>query len=105
MMHCDSTKEIWYKLMNVYEGDAKVKGDKIQTYKGQFEHMRMKEDEYTRTYFLRVDEIVNTIRGLGENIENLVIVQKMLRSLPMRFDPKISTLEKGQYLATLSMDE
>jgi hypothetical protein len=48
---------------------------------------------------------VNTIRGLGENIQNSVIVQKMLRSLPMRFDPKISTLEKRQYPATLSMDE
>jgi hypothetical protein len=52
MMHCDSTKEIWYKLKNVYEGDAKVKGDKIQTYRGQIDHMRMKEDEDTTTYFL-----------------------------------------------------
>jgi hypothetical protein len=48
---------------------------------------------------------VNTIRGLGENIENLVIVQKRLRSLPMRFDPKISALEERQDMATLNMDE
>jgi hypothetical protein len=53
----------------------------------------MKEDEDIASYFLQVDEIVNTIRGLGENIENSVIVQKILRSLPMRFDPKISALE------------
>jgi hypothetical protein len=46
VMHCDSAKEIWNKLKNVYEGDAKVKGAKIQTYRGQFEHLRMKEDEY-----------------------------------------------------------
>jgi hypothetical protein len=32
--------------------------------------MRMKEDEDIATCFLRVDEIVNTIRGLGEKIEN-----------------------------------
>ena len=48
---------------------------------------------------------MNTIRGLGENIENLVIVQKRLRSLPMRFDPKISALEERQDMATLNMDE
>jgi hypothetical protein len=48
---------------------------------------------------------VNTIRGLGEKIENLVIVQNIPRSLPMRFDPKISALEETQDLATLSMDE
>ena len=46
---------------------------------------------------------MNTIRGLGENIENLVIVQKILRYVPMRFDSKISYLEKIQDLD--SMDE
>jgi hypothetical protein len=65
----------------------------------------MKEDENIATCFLQVDEIVNTIRGLGEKIENSVIMQKILRSLPMRFDPKISSLEEIQDLATLRMDE
>jgi hypothetical protein len=37
VMHCNSTKEIWEKLQNVYEGDAKVKEAKLQTYRGQFE--------------------------------------------------------------------
>jgi hypothetical protein len=50
----------------------------------------MKEDENIATYFLRVDETVNAIIGLGEEIKESVIVQKVLRSLPMRFDPKIS---------------
>jgi hypothetical protein len=36
-MHCSSAKEIWDKLQNVYEGDAKFKAIKIQTYRGQFE--------------------------------------------------------------------
>jgi hypothetical protein len=48
---------------------------------------------------------VNTIKGLGEEIKDSVIVQKVLRSLPMRFDPKISSLEEREDLATLSMDE
>jgi len=62
--HCDSVKEIWDKLQNVYEGDAKVKGAKLQTYREQFEHLKMKEDEDIATYFLWVDEIVNVVRGL-----------------------------------------
>jgi hypothetical protein len=37
VMHCSSAKEIWDKLQNVYEGDAKFKARKIQTYRGQFE--------------------------------------------------------------------
>jgi hypothetical protein len=86
-MHCDSTKEIWDKLENVYEGDAKVKGANLQNYKSQFEHLKMKEDEDITTYFLGFDEIVNTNKGLGEEIKGSIIVQKVLRSHPMRFDP------------------
>jgi hypothetical protein len=48
---------------------------------------------------------VNTIKGLGEDMKEPVIVQKVIRSLPMIFDPKISTLEERIDLATLSMDE
>jgi hypothetical protein len=65
VMHCSSVKEIWDKLQNIYEGDAKFKESKLQTYRGQFEQLKMKEDENIATYFLRVDEKVNEIRGLA----------------------------------------
>jgi hypothetical protein len=42
---------------------------------------------------------------LGEEIKESVIVQKVLRSLPLRFDPNISTLEERSYLNSISMDE
>jgi hypothetical protein len=42
---------------------------------------------------------------LGEEIKESVIVQKVLRSLPMRFDPKISTLEERLDINSISMDE
>ena len=48
----------------------------------------MEEYEDIATYFLRIDEVVNTMRGLGETVGNDIIVQKVLRSLPARFDPK-----------------
>jgi hypothetical protein len=91
--HCKSGKEIWDKLQNIYEGDTKVKASKLQTYRGQFEQLKMKEYEDIAAYFLRFDEIVNEIIGLGEEIEESTIVQKILRSLPMRSNPKISALE------------
>jgi hypothetical protein len=34
----------------------------------------MKEDEDVATYFLLIDEIMNVIRGLGEEIKGSVIV-------------------------------
>ena len=50
--HCKSTKEIWDKLQNIYEGDSKFKATKLQTYRGQFEQLKMKEDENNSNYFL-----------------------------------------------------
>jgi hypothetical protein len=42
---------------------------------------------------------------LGDEIKEQVIVKKALRSLPMRFDSKISSLEERVDLATMTMDE
>ena len=55
--------------------------------------LKMKEEEDIATYFLRVDEIVNYIVGLGETIEEKSVVQKMTRTLPSRFNSKVSVLE------------
>ena len=50
--HYKSTKEIWDKLQNIYEGDTKVKATNIQTYRGQFEQIKMKEYDNIEAYFL-----------------------------------------------------
>jgi hypothetical protein len=92
--HCKSTKDIWDKLRNIYEGYTKVKEEKLQTYRGQFEQLKVKEDENIATYFLRVEKTVNAIIGLGEEIEESVIFQKVLISLPMIFNPKISSTRR-----------
>jgi hypothetical protein len=47
---------------------------------------------------------VNAIKGLGEEMKEPIIVQKVLRSLPMRFDMNISSLEEREYMGTISMD-
>jgi hypothetical protein len=84
---------------------CRTKNAKLQSYRFQFESLRMEESEDIATYFLRIDEVVNTMRGLGETIENGIIVQNVLRSLPARFDPKISALEERTDIANLLMDE
>ena len=67
--------------------------------------MKMKEEENIVAYFLRVDETMNIIRGLGERIEESVIVQKILRSLSMRFYSKILAIEEISDLDTMIVYE
>jgi hypothetical protein len=55
--HCKSTKEIRDKLQNIYEGDTKVKEAKLQTYRGQFERLKMKEKEEYNTWIIWLKRI------------------------------------------------
>ena len=52
VVHYESTKEIWDKLKNIYEGDAKFKGAKLQNFRAKLEQLNMKEDEDIASYFL-----------------------------------------------------
>ena len=104
-MHCNSTKDIWEKLEIIYEGNDKVKQAKLQTYRGKFQSVNMKEEENIAKYLLRVDEIVNTMRGLGEEVDDKIIIQRVLRSLPLRYDANISSIEDREHLDKLAMDE
>ena len=96
---------MWDKIQTTYEGDNKLKESKLQTYRGQFEQLRMNEDEDITTYILRVDQLVNTIRGLGEEVEETIVFRKILRTIPKRFNPNISTLEERTDLDTMTVDQ
>jgi hypothetical protein len=74
--------EIWQSIVDGYivpiVPPTNDKATKLQYYRGHFEQIRMKEDENIATYFLQVNEIVNAIMGLGEEIQESIIVQKVL---------------------------
>ena len=79
----------------------------------------MKEEENIGEYLLRVDEVVNAIRGLGGEVDEVVnaikglggelkereVVGKVLRTLPMKYDSKVSTLEEQDDVDALTIDE
>jgi hypothetical protein len=105
VMHLQTAKEMWDKLINSYEGNEKVKDAKLQTYRLKFEQLKMNEDETVNKYFLRVEELVNAMKGLGEKIEESFLVQKILRSLLDKFNPKVSAIEELNDLKTLTIDQ
>ena len=43
---------MWDKLISSYEGNEKVKGAKLHTYRLKFEQLKMSEDETVSKYFL-----------------------------------------------------
>jgi hypothetical protein len=65
----------------------------------------MKEDETIGKYFLRVEELVNAMKALGEKIEEPSLLQKILRSLLDRFNLKVSAIEELNDLKSLVFDQ
>ena len=104
-MHNKFAKEIWDTFESIHEGDKKVKAAKLQVYRTQFENIKMNEEEDVASLFLRVAEIVNNMEALGETIRECVIVQNILRSLPSRFNPKVSSIEETTDWEKLTMNQ
>jgi len=65
----------------------------------------MYNDESVANYFLRVDEIVNCMKNLGQEIKEAVVVEKVLRSLSPRFESKVSAIEEKENLQNLKMSQ
>jgi len=65
-MNCDSAKEVLDKLITLYDGDSKVKRERLQTHRRQFESLKMDYEEHIASYLLCVTNVVNSLKVLGE---------------------------------------
>ena len=54
----------------------------------------MHSEESISSFFLRLDDIVNHMRNLGETISNTTLVEKVLRSLTPKFESKVLVIEE-----------
>eukprot|EP00253_Pinus_taeda_P021110 PITA_21110 len=88
-----------------FETNAKVKREKIQTLRIQYENLRMYNDESVANYFLRIDEIVNCMKNLGEEIKEAVVVEKVLIFLSPKFESKVSAIEERENLQKITMSQ
>lgn len=98
-----SAKTAWERLQKEFQGNNKVVSIKLQSLWRDFENIHMKETESVRDFTSKVAEIVNQIRAYGDTLEEKKIVQKMLRSLPSKFDHAAAAIEESKDLSTLTM--
>jgi hypothetical protein len=65
----------------------------------------MLEDESIQVYHLNILDIANSFESLGEKILDEKHVRKILRSLPKRFDMKVTAIEEAQDISSLKVEE
>ncbi|KAM7462559.1 hypothetical protein LguiA_030680 [Lonicera macranthoides] len=82
----DTSKQIWDSMRKKYEGNARVKRSVLQALRKEFETLEMKSGECVTEYFARVMSVTNRMRIHGEQMRDVTIVEKILRSLTDKFN-------------------
>lgn len=65
----------------------------------------MHNDENIGCFFLRVDEIINSMKNLGDEVKDSIFVRKIMRSLTPKFDSKVFSIEEMQDLKNLTIEQ
>ena len=65
---CHTSHQMWNKLQNIYRGDKNVRRAKEKSLRGQFDQMKMREDENITKYVERIKASVSTIKAYGRDI-------------------------------------
>jgi hypothetical protein len=65
----------------------------------------MKEEESIHDFHMNLLDIANSFEALGEKVSDEKLSWKILRSLPKRFDMKVTAKEETQDIANMKVDE
>ncbi|XP_031264410.1 uncharacterized protein LOC116122736 [Pistacia vera] len=105
IMACETAKEAWDRLREEFMGSDTTRNMQVMNLRREFEMLRMQEVEKVKEYVDRLMSVVNKIRLLGVEMSDKMIVEKVLVSLPERFESKISSLEDSKDLSKISLTE
>ncbi|XP_061993997.1 uncharacterized protein LOC133711945 [Rosa rugosa] len=103
--HCDTAKQAWDLLQTTYEGNKKVRAQKLQALIFEFETMTMGDDETIDDFHGRILKISGQYRSLGAPFDEDKIVKKILRALPEKFHSKVTSIEDSFDIDVYPLDE
>ncbi|KAI3713826.1 hypothetical protein L1987_72412 [Smallanthus sonchifolius] len=105
MTHKETAKQIWEAMKIKYQGNDRVKKAKLQRLRRDFETLEMKEGEGVTEYFARVMTVANDMRNWGDEMPDVKVVEKILRSLTENFNFVVCTIEESKDIDMMTVDE
>ncbi|XP_020237844.1 uncharacterized protein LOC109817061 [Cajanus cajan] len=105
IMNLNSAKDIWNYLKSEYQGSEQTKGMKALNLAREFEMQSMKETETIKSYANKLLSIANKVRLLGKDFSDERIVQKILVTVPEKYESKILALEESKDLSNITLGE
>ncbi|XP_044500705.1 uncharacterized protein LOC123221816 [Mangifera indica] len=88
-----------------FQGNVRVQHVQLQALRQEFEVLEMKVGESVSDYFSRVMLVANNMRNNGEDMSDVKVVEKILRSLTEQFNYVVCSIEESKDIDTLTIDE
>jgi len=92
-------------LNKTYSGVERTKSVRLQTLRGDFEKLNKESNETVSDYFTKVISLVHQMRRNGENIDHVRVMEKILRSIDLKFDHVVVAIEESKNLKDLTVEE
>ncbi|XP_028071131.1 uncharacterized protein LOC114273526 [Camellia sinensis] len=88
-----------------FERSVRVKRSYLQALRREFETLEMKAGEGVSEYFSRVLSMANKMRTHREQMQDVIVVEKIPRSLSEKFNYVVCSIEESKDIDQLSIDE
>ena len=105
ILNKETAKAIWDSMRLKDQGSTKVKRAQLQALRREFEILGMKEGEKVDEYFARTLTIANKMKAHEERMEQTIIIEKILRSMTLKFNYVVCSIEESNDLSIMTIDE
>ena len=65
--------------------------------------MSMKDTNLVELFYAKIISLINQLKSHGEKLEDKRVVEKILRSLPPRFESLVVTLEENKDMSVFTL--
>ncbi|XP_061349454.1 uncharacterized protein LOC133294723 [Gastrolobium bilobum] len=100
-----SSKEAWEILQKSCQGVDKAKKVRLQSLRAEFENLKMQNAEPVTDYSTREQKVAKEMKRNGDTLDDVRVMEKILRSLTRKFDYIVTAIEEAKDLSVISIDE